>query len=214
VVAKLQVYCSEDLGAFYLDVLKDRLYTTQADSHARRSAQTALWYITQAMLRWMAPFLSFTAEEAWQLAAPVGQRGQSIFCATYSSDLGTPDTALLDKWNRIRELRALVTKEIESLRAQGAVGSSLQAQIELTAGPEDYALLASLGDDLKFAFIVSAIELKAGDAIAVKASAVTTPKCERCWHYRADVNTDAAHPWLCARCVTNLYGAGETRRVA
>jgi len=215
VVAKLQVYCSEDLGAFYLDVLKDRLYTTAPDSRARRSAQTALWYITQAMLRWMAPFLSFTAEEAWKIAAPADLRSQSIFCATYSSDLGTPDEALLAKWSRIRELRALVTKEIEALRAQGTVGSSLQAQVELTTvGPEDYALLASLGEDLKFVFIVSAIELKAGDTVAVKASAVTVPKCERCWHYRADVNADTAHPWLCARCVSNLFGAGEMRHAA
>ncbi|MDR0458488.1 MAG: isoleucine--tRNA ligase [Burkholderiaceae bacterium] len=213
VVAKLQVYCSEDLGAFYLDALKDRLYTTAPDSLARRSAQTALWHITQAMLRWMAPFLSFTAEEAWQLAAPVEHRGQSIFCATYG-DLGAPDEALLAKWGRIRELRDMVNKEIEALRAQSAVGSSLQAQIELAVGPEDHALLASLGDDLKFAFIVSAIELKAGDAISIKASAVTAPKCERCWHWRADVNQDAAHPWLCARCVSNLFGAGETRRIA
>ncbi|MDR0273922.1 MAG: isoleucine--tRNA ligase [Burkholderiaceae bacterium] len=213
VVAKLQVYCSEDLGAFYLDVLKDRLYTTKANSLARRSAQTALWHITQAMLRWIAPFLSFTAEEAWQLAAPAGQRGQSIFCATYG-DLGTPDEALLVKWSRIRELRDAVNKEIEALRTQGAVGSSLQAQIELTAGPEDHALLASLGDDLKFAFIVSAIELKAGDHLAVRANAVTAPKCERCWHWRDDVNQDPAHPWLCARCVSNLYGAGEMRRIA
>ncbi|MDR0478350.1 MAG: isoleucine--tRNA ligase [Burkholderiaceae bacterium] len=209
VVAKLQVYCSEDLGAFYLDILKDRLYTTAPDSLARRSAQTALWHITQAMLRWIAPFLSFTAEEAWKSLG----HGESIFTETFT-DLGAPEPALLAKWSRIRELRAVVTKEIEALRTQGAVGSSLQARIELAVGPEDHALLASLGDDLKYVFIVSAIELKAGEVVAVKASAVTAPKCERCWHWRDDVNLDTTHPWLCPRCISNLYGAGETRRVA
>jgi isoleucyl-tRNA synthetase len=212
VVAKLQVYCSEDLGSFYLDVLKDRLYTTGKESHARRSAQTVLWHITQAMLRWMAPFLSFTAEEAWQLAAPTALRGQSIFCATYSRDLGVPDKELLTKWNKIRQLRGPVAKEIESLRVLGTVGSSLQAEIELTAPPQEHALLATLGDELKFVFIVSAAQLKAGEKLEVVAKAVDAPKCERCWHYRADVNTDNTHPWLCLRCVSNLVGAGETRR--
>jgi len=209
VVAKLQVYCSEDLGAFYLDALKDRLYTTAPHSHARRSAQTALWHITQAMLRWMAPFLSFTAEEAWKLAG----RSESIFTETFT-DLGAPEPALLAKWARIRELRDAVNKEIEALRTQGTVGSSLQAEIELTAGPEDHALLASLGADLKFVFIVSAIELKAGESLSVQARATAAPKCERCWHWRDDVNHDPAHPWLCGRCISNLHGAGETRSVA
>ncbi|RYF76420.1 MAG: isoleucine--tRNA ligase, partial [Comamonadaceae bacterium] len=122
VVAKLQVYCSEDLGAFYLDILKDRLYTSAPGSHARRSAQTALWHITQAMLRWMAPFLSFTAEEAWQL---VGD-GASIFTQTYWKQLPVPDEGLLARWGRIREIRDAVNKDIEAVRAEGRVGSSLQ----------------------------------------------------------------------------------------
>ena len=128
VVAKLQVYCSEDLGAFYLDILKDRLYTTAPKSLARRSAQTALWNITHAMLRWMAPFLSFTAEEAWKLFGT----SESIFFETYA-EIGGPDAALLDKWTRIRAARELVNKEIESLREAGKVGSSLQANVELHA---------------------------------------------------------------------------------
>ena len=124
VVAKLQVYCSEDLGAFYLDVLKDRLYTTAPKSLARRSAQTALWQITQAMLRWMAPFLSFTAEEAWAFAG----KSESIFVETYWK-FDPPDAALLASWRRIREIRDVVNKEIEAVRATGAVGSSLQATV-------------------------------------------------------------------------------------
>ena len=208
VVAKLQIYCSEDLGGFYLDVLKDRLYTTAPGSRARRSAQTALWHITQAMLRWMAPFLSFTAEEAWKVLG----NAESIFTQVYS-DLGTPDAGLLAKWTRIREIRDGVNKEIEAVRATGKVGSSLQANVALTVMPQDHALLASLGDDLKFIFITSSVELSAGDAATV-VTASTDTKCERCWHWRADVGHDPAHPTLCGRCTSNLYGAGEARSVA
>lgn len=213
VVAKLQVYCSEDLGAFYLDVLKDRLYTTAAGSKARRSAQTALWHITQAMLRWMAPFLSFTAEEAWAIVASGEDKGQSIFTQTYL-ELGQPDEALLGRWNRIREVRDLVNKEIENVRAEGKVGSSLQATVRVTAGDEDHALLSSLGEDLKFVFITSSVELLAGAELRVEVLPSTALKCERCWHWRTDVGHDVDHPTLCGRCTSNLFGAGEERRVA
>jgi isoleucyl-tRNA synthetase len=209
VVAKLQVFCSEDLGAFYLDVLKDRLYTTAPGSHARRSAQTALWHITHAMLRWMAPFLSFTAEEAWK----VFDGGDSVFTQTFSH-FDAPDEALLAKWARVRELRDSVNKEIEALRTAGGVGSSLQANVTLTLPAEDYALLATLGEDLKFVFITSVAQLQAGDAMQVAVSASAAKKCERCWHWRDDVGSDAAHPTLCGRCTSNLYGAGEVRTVA
>ncbi len=214
VVSKLQIYCSEDLGAFYLDILKDRLYTTGAHSLARRSAQTALWQITQAMLRWMAPFLSFTAEEAWSVLAAAGKTpaatSESIFLETYST-LAAPDTALLTKWNRIREIREAVNKDIETLRAAGNVGSSLQANVVLTATADDYAMLSTLGDDLKFVFITSVIALAEGTALSAAVTTSTATKCERCWHYREDVGADATHPTLCARCTSNLYGAGEAR---
>ncbi len=217
VVAKLQIYCSEDLGSFYLDILKDRLYTTAPDSLARRSAQTALWQITQAMLRWMAPFLSFTAEEAWAVLGaadktPATTR-QSIFMDVYSL-MPAADAALLAKWARIREIRDAVNKEIETLRALGQVGSSLQAKVTLTVSADDHALLSSLGTDLKFVFITSAIDLIAGDALSIAAASSTAVKCERCWHYRDDVGADAAHPGLCGRCTSNLFGAGETRTCA
>ena len=208
VVAKLQVYCSEDLGAFYLDVLKDRLYTNAAGSLARRSAQTALWQIGQAMLRWMAPFLSFTAEEAWKLVGT----SESIFMETYCT-LPAADAALLAKWSRIREIRDLVNKEIETVRAEGRVGSSLQAEVALSLPADDYALLAGLGADLRFAFITSRVALAEG-AQAVQVTPSTAPKCERCWHYRDDVGQDAAHPTLCSRCTSNLFGAGEPRTFA
>ena len=212
VVAKLQVYCSEDLGSFYLDVLKDRLYTTAPNSHARRSAQTALWHITNAMLRWMAPFLSFTAEEAWPIFAP--GRSSSIFIETYSDTTGWDDAALLAKWSRIREVRELANKQIETVRAAGQLGSSLQATIAITANAEDHALLASLGDGLKFVTITSEATLAPGAELAISVTPSTAVKCERCWHYRDDVGHDAAHPTICGRCTSNLYGAGEVRRVA
>ncbi|HOK12092.1 MAG TPA: isoleucine--tRNA ligase [Ottowia sp.] len=209
VVAKLQLFCSEDLGGFYLDVLKDRLYTTQPKSQARRSAQTALWQLTQAMLRWMAPFLSFTAEEAWRLVGA----SDSIFLEEYWR-FDAPDAALLAKWARIRAIREQVNKDIEVQREQGAIGSSLQANVTLGAAPEDHALLASLGADLKFAFIVSAIHLEAAGALSIGVNASKDTKCERCWHYQPDVGQHTGHPTLCGRCVGNLFGAGETRTVA
>ena len=209
VVSKLQIYCSEDLGAFYLDVLKDRLYTNAPKSLARRSAQTVLYRITHAMLRLMAPFLSFTAEEAWQAFGS----SESIFMETYS-DLGTPNEALLAKWTRIREIRDQVNKDIETLRADGKVGASLQASVNLQVAPEDHVLLASLGNDLKFVFITSQIILEAGSEMLAKVSVSQDTKCERCWHYAPDVGVNPAHPTLCGRCDSNLHGAGETRLFA
>ena len=209
VVAKLQVFCSEDLGAFYLDVLKDRLYTTGPKSHARRSAQTTLWHLTHAMLRWMAPFLSFTAEEAWK----VFDGGQTIFTETYWP-FSTPDAALLERWRAIREVREAVNKAIEAVRTEGGVGSSLQAEVTVTAPPETLSLLSSLGDDLRFVLITSAARLRSGDELAVQVTPSSHSKCERCWHWRDDVGHDSAHPTLCGRCTSNLYGAGEPRSVA
>jgi isoleucyl-tRNA synthetase len=215
VVAKLQVFCSEDLGAFYLDVLKDRLYTTAADSHARRSAQTALWHIAHAMLRWMAPFLSFTAEEAWKVLAPDGSA--SIFIETYSDVRGWSDEALLAKWARIGGVRAESNRTIEALRAQGKLGASLQAEVVVKTAPAIGEILATLGDDLRFVLITSAAWLEPLPAAAdaneffVEAGVSEAPKCERCWHYRSDVGHDPAHPTICGRCTANLFGAGEPR---
>lgn len=217
VVAKLQVYCSEDLGAFYLDVLKDRLYTTAPKSLARRSAQTALHQITHAMLRWMAPILSFTAEEAWAVFAKDSTKG-SIFFETFSA-LPSANEALLAKWARIREIRDVANKAIEDLRAEGQVGASLQATLTITAGPDDAALLRALGADLKFVTITSAVTVVDGAELAVTVNPSTATKCERCWHYADDVGHHTAHPTLCGRCVSNLaeaagHGAGETRSIA
>jgi isoleucyl-tRNA synthetase len=211
VVSKLQLYCSEDLGAFYLDVLKDRLYTTAPKSLARRSAQTALHQITHAMLRWMAPFLSFTAEEAWTTFG----KSESIFLETFA-DLGASDAELMDKWGTIQQIREIANKKIEEKRAGGLVGASLQAELVIHCDDTTYDTLASLGQDLKFVFITSQVSLVkvqgAGLTIEVKASTAT--KCERCWHYTDDVGTVATHPTLCGRCAGNLDGNGETRSFA
>ncbi len=208
VVSKLQIYCSEELGAFYLDILKDRLYTTAQNSHARRSAQTALWHITQALLRLMAPFLSFTAEEAWGVMG----HESSIFSEKFTP-MPTQET-LLSKWGRIREIRDVVNKEIETLRANGQVGASLQAEVDLTLNAEDHALLGTLKEDLKFVMITSSVQLHLGQELSVAPKASSKLKCERCWHYQSDVGTHGEHPGLCSRCFSNLFGEGERRQFA
>ena len=208
VVSKLQLYCSEDLGAFYLDVLKDRLYTTAPQSLARRSAQTALHQITHAMLRWMAPFLSFTAEEAWRTFGT----SESIFLETYTA-LGDSHAALLEKWQAIQSVRELANKEIETKRSAGDLGASLQAELVIHCDGAAYDALASLGEDLKFVFITSKVTLAKGP-LKVDVTASSATKCERCWHYSDDVGADAAHPSLCGRCNSNLHGAGEVRHFA
>ena len=213
VVQRLQTYCSEDLGGFYLDVLKDRLYTTAADSHPRRSAQTALALIRDALLKLMAPILSFTAEEAWQILHP---GDPTIFVHTWERlfpDVPGAD-ALVAKWTRILAVRALVQKELEAVRQAGGIGSSLQANVDIAADADSYGALASLGDDLRFVLITSAARVQRGDALAIAVTPSPYRKCERCWHWRADVGADAAHPALCGRCVANLYGAGEPRQYA
>ena len=209
VVSKLQLYCSEDLGAFYLDVLKDRLYTTAPKSLARRSAQTALHQITHAMLRWMAPFLSFTAEEAWTTFG----KSESIFLETFT-DLGASNAALMDKWHAVQQVREIANKEIENKRTEGLVGASLQAELVIHCDGAAYDALASLGDDLKFVFITSKVSLVKGEGLTVDVKASAATKCERCWHYSDDVGHNPAHPTLCGRCDSNLHGDGEVRHFA
>jgi isoleucyl-tRNA synthetase len=219
-VARIQTFCSEDLGAFYLDILKDRLYTTAPDSLARRSAQTALHAITDALLRVMAPILSFTAEEAWPIFAPALHAGQggTIFTQTWHAFEPQPDgEALRARWDTIRAVRAEVLKKLEEVRAAGGIGSSLQAEVVLKLHGGQFDALASLGDDLRFVLIVSAARIEpvaseADSAILVAPSGHR--KCERCWHWREDVGAHAEHPTICGRCVDNLHGDGEPRQFA
>ena len=216
VAAKLQTFCSEDLGSFYLDILKDRLYTTAAPSHARRSAQTALWHIGSSLLRLMAPFLSFTAEEAFKVL--VRDSDATIFTEVYHElPPVAGHEALLAKWSGIRALRAEALKQIEVMREAGRLGSSLQAEIDVYAAGDRHAMLATLGDELRFVMITSRATLHRADSEAsqrIEVAASANTKCERCWHWRADVGIDPNHPTICARCVSNLFGTGEARRFA
>jgi len=215
VVARMQTFCSEDLGAFYLDILKDRLYTHAPAGRPRRSAQTALWHITSSLLRLMAPLLSFTAEEAFAIFSP-GRK--TLFAETYHELPGVPaHEALLAKWQTLRSVRSEALKQIEARREAGEIGSSLQAELDLYLSGERHALAATLGDELKFVMLASRATLHAvadgaGERIVVAPS--RHRKCERCWHWRADVGANAAHPALCGRCLSNLYGDGEARRAA
>jgi isoleucyl-tRNA synthetase len=211
-------FCSEDMGGFYLDILKDRLYTLSADAPARRSAQNALFHITQSFLRLMAPFLSFTAEEAWKIFDHQTNSKDTIFTEEFHQ-LPAIDgaKALISKWDRIRAMRSDITKAIEFEREAGKVGSSLQAEIHIIAPSADAALLASLGDDLRFITITSSatVESKEGATeLQVNVRSSEHQKCGRCWHYKEDVGHHAEHPSLCGRCTSNLFGDGEKRHIA
>jgi isoleucyl-tRNA synthetase len=213
VVQALMNFCSEDLGAFYLDILKDRLYTAGENARSRRSAQGALWHILQTVTRLMAPILSFTAEEIWATL----KQGDSVMLATWHGLPGQdrePD--LLTRWQAIRAVRGEVSRVLEEVRGTGGIGSSLQAEVKLQVEADTYDLLASLGEDLKFIFICSKVVLEKVSSGATAISATPSPhdKCGRCWHWREDVGSDAAHPELCGRCVSNLHGAGEAREFA
>jgi len=218
VVQKLHSFCSEFLGGFYLDILKDRLYTCAATSPARRSAQSALWQIANSLLRLFAPVLSFTADEAWShfTGGGAGESPRDSVFLHSVHDLPLPlDAAQLkQRWALIRDVRAEVQKELETVRVSGAIGSALAAEVKIHTGAERYQALRELGDDLRYVLITSAAEVEdtadaAQHKIVVRPS--LHPKCPRCWHYRADVGSHPAHPQLCGRCVSNLYGPGEAR---
>jgi isoleucyl-tRNA synthetase len=222
IVQSLQTFCSEDLGGFYLDIIKDRLYTAPANSRARRSAQNALYHITQSLVRLMAPILSFTAEEAWEV---LSGDATSVFEKTWHQhQLPSDAEQLRGRWKKLRELRSDVLKQLESLRAAGKVGSSLQGEVDLYANGESSEFLRSFADDLRFVFITSQARVKDGPAadavgtalpdVSIRVYPSTHAKCERCWHYRPEVGADQQHPALCGRCVANLYGAGEPRQYA
>lgn len=211
-VQELVIFCSEDLGSFYLDILKDRLYTSAPNSAARRSAQTALWHITQALTKWLAPILSFTAEETWQLLNP--DENDSVFFGKWHAIPSVENSgALVARWTRLRELRGIVQKRLEELRVEGQIGSSLQAEVKISANGDDLALLQSLGDDLRFVLITSQAHVDAGD-LGVEAHSSRYTKCDRCWHWRSDVGSNTEHPSICGRCFNNLFGTGEKRHHA
>ncbi|MCA3107219.1 MAG: isoleucine--tRNA ligase [Rhodocyclaceae bacterium] len=210
---RLLHFCSEDLGAFYLDILKDRLYTTAPGSHARRSAQSALHEIARTLLQLFAPVLTFTADEAWAVLAR--DPASTVFTTTWSPAADTPDDPSLEaRWASVREVRALVLKELEALRTAGSIGSGLAAEVEVHVAGAAHDALAALGEDLRFVFITSAARVvRAADGALPTVAAVpsTGAKCARCWHYRSDIGSDAGYPDVCSRCAGNLAGTGEIR---
>jgi isoleucyl-tRNA synthetase len=214
IVQKLQAFCSEALGGFYLDILKDRLYTAGADSLARRSAQNALYHITHALVRLMSPVLSFTGEEVWAVLS--GKDDVSVFEEQwYELPAHALEQKLIDSWQAVREVRDLANKAIEEKRAQNLLGSPLQAELDVYAFGATYEALSRLGDDLKFIFITSRATVHQREGVVgFEVAPSTHTKCDRCWHYREDVGSDANHPALCGRCVSNLHGSGEVRRYA
>jgi len=227
VVQKVHQFCVTDMGGFYLDIIKDRQYTMQANSRGRRSAQTAMYHIARAFVCWIAPILSFTAEEIWQYIP--GKRSPSIMLETWYEDLaGLTDDELMNRtyWEKIRQVREAVNKEIENQRNAGKIGSALEAEVYLYCGPNLKPLLDALQDELRFVLITSfarVIPEHSGPVDAImtdvaglllKIEATKQPKCERCWHRRSDVSANSAYPGLCGRCVENVAGAGEVREFA
>jgi isoleucyl-tRNA synthetase len=213
VYQKVHGFCVVELGGCYLDVLKDRLYTTPAKSHARRSAQTAMYHIAESMVRWLAPVLSFTAEEIWPHLP--GRREASVFHATWHVLPEVPADDI--DWEAFLALRAEVARELERLREAGEIGSPLEAEVEVACSAAEHSRYAALGDELRFFFITSAARVVVEPAIAgrlVRVRPVGAAKCVRCWHRRDDVGSHSEHPELCGRCVTNVVGPGEERRYA
>ncbi|NKB37807.1 MAG: isoleucine--tRNA ligase [Gammaproteobacteria bacterium] len=220
---KLHHYCVVTLGGFYLDIIKDRMYTCQTDSRARRSAQTAMYHVAEAFARWLSPILSFTAEEIWQHLP--GQRSATVFTEEWYS--GLPEVVDEDQvWLKIISMREEVSKALEGLRSSGAIGSSLNAEVIIYAGSELKAALEKTEDELRFVLITSAASVyelnkKPEDALTTEIDELFLlvkpsehAKCSRCWHHREDVGEHAEHPELCKRCVENIEGDGEARKYA
>ncbi|MES9898184.1 MAG: isoleucine--tRNA ligase [Sedimenticola sp.] len=224
---KIHNFCGSEMGGFYLDIIKDRQYTTPENSLVRRSCQTAVYHIIEAMARWMAPILSFTAEEIW-LQIP-GERSETIFTETWYEGLfalDEGDSFDRDFWAQVMAVRTSLAKQLEVLRKEGTIGSSLDAEVDLYCDDAQLAMLEKLGEELRFVLITSyarlhpmserpaeAVETEvAGVSLVAVASGRT--KCVRCWHHREDIGGNDAHPELCDRCVENVEGVGESRQFA
>lgn len=219
---KLMNFCTVELGSFYLDVIKDRQYTAKTDGHARRSCQTALYHIIEAMVRWMAPVMSFTAQEIWE-SLPARSE-QFVFTGVWYEALNNVPAGQVDDafWQQLLLVRDEVNRVIESVRKEGKIGASLQAEVTLFAQGELADTLKRLADELRFVLITSTAKVETGAApadaiataiagLAVQVHTSTAAKCDRCWHHRHDVGANPAHPLICLRCVSNVEGEGEPR---
>jgi len=227
VYQKVHNFCAQELGGFYLDIIKDRQYTTGADSLPRRSCQTALYHIAEALVRWIAPILAFTAEEIWQYLP--GERNESVMLNTWYEGLSElPEGTELDRafWESVMAVKTAVNKELENQRTAKVIGGSLQAEVTLYADEALTSSLSRLADELRFVLITSSVSLAPFSSAPAEAVQSELPglklrilktahaKCARCWHHLPDVGTHAEHPELCGRCVTNISGAGEVRQYA
>ena len=228
VYQKVHNFCVVELGGFYLDIIKDRQYTCKADSIARRSAQTALYHIVEALVRWIAPVLSFTADELWE-AIP-GKRAESVFVAEWYEHLHAMHTDEVfgeDFWQRVMAVKTAVNRVLEVQRKDGSIGGTLEAEITLYCDDELAQQLQKLGDELRFVLIASNVKIAPLSSIALNAAVnavdsdiaglkiavvkTANQKCVRCWHHTADIGVNAQHPELCGRCVENVDGSGEVR---
>ena len=227
VYSKIHNFCVQELGGFYLDIIKDRQYTTGANSVARRSCQTALYHISEALVRWIAPILAFTADEIWQYLP--GERNESVMLNGWYEGLSElPEGTELDRayWDRVMAVKAAVNKELENQRTAKVIGGNLQAEVTLFADEGLSADLGKLGDELRFVLITSAASVvpftqAPAEAVATEVEGLKLKvvksghaKCGRCWHFRADVGSHPEHPEICDRCVDNLSGSGEVRHYA
>lgn len=217
VVSQLTSFCINDLGGFYLDIIKDRQYTTAATSQARRSAQTALYHVVQAFVRWMSPILSFTAQEAWPLIPE--QSEQYVFTADwYEIPVAKANPINDQDWDNIKQIKNQTNTEIEAARNQKLVGASVATQVDITATAPLFESASKFGEELRFVLITSKVNLYLNpaeqDGVTVKVAPAIGTKCVRCWHVLPDVGTHAEHPELCGRCIINVTGTGEVRKYA
>ena len=226
IVARVQNFCTNELGALYLDITKDRLYTMPTDSRGRRSAQSAMYRIAEALVRWLAPVLSFTAEEIWQQLP--GQRGDSVLFETWYDGLSAAQTSPEQRryWADLLAIRDTASRVLEGMRKAEQIGAALEAKLVIHADEATQVRLAGTADELRFFFItsdlgVAALAPRPDDAVKVElegaevwisASVSNAAKCVRCWHRRDDVGSHAEHPELCNRCISNIEGSGENRR--
>ena len=224
VYQKIHNFCVVELGGFYLDVIKDRQYTCQTDSLARRSTQTAMYHILEMLSRLIAPILSFTAEELWEHIP--GEKADSVFLTSFSDAIGElPESKEFDDqfWSKLMEVKSAVNKELESKRSEKAIGSGLSAEVNLFCDEELMAILERLGEELRFVLIVSKVSIESIDKAGSEARLTSNPglkilvsaskflKCDRCWHHHSSVGKNSEHSLLCERCITNIEGLGESR---
>lgn len=222
---KLHNFCVVDLGSFYLDITKDRVYTTKTDGHARRSAQTAQFYIAEALVRWIAPILSFTADEIWQTLP--GDRTVPVFAQEWYALPEAREPSRMDAkyWELVADVKTAVNKELEAKRNAGELGKSLEAEVTLLCSHEHQANLALLGEELRFVLMASKVRVRPDDGaqpvaktevpgLRVVIERTSAPKCVRCWHHCSDIGAHSTHPELCGRCVQNIDGNGERRLYA